>query len=129
MDFVPADHRMKIKEDEKLDKYQDVARERKKSMEHESDSDTNRWWNTWNCLQEPWKEARWNSGRIKTIQTTALLKSTWIFEEFWKFNVAWKLNFLFFFIYLSIYLSIYVSLWFWQSTCINSFICSPSFHH
>ena len=41
MDFaIPADHRVKLKESEKRDKYVDLARELKKTMEHESDGDT-----------------------------------------------------------------------------------------
>ena len=41
MDFViPVDHRVKLKENEKKDKYLDLARELKKK-EHESDGDTN----------------------------------------------------------------------------------------
>ena len=38
---VPADHRIKLKECEKKDKYLDLARELKKPMEHESDNFTN----------------------------------------------------------------------------------------
>ena len=38
---VPADHRIKLKEKEKRDKYLDLARELKKTMEDESDGDTN----------------------------------------------------------------------------------------
>ena len=39
---VPADHRVKSeKKSEKKNKYLDLARELKKTMEHESDSDTN----------------------------------------------------------------------------------------
>ena len=35
MDFaVPADHRLKLKESEKRDKYLDLARKLKKTMEH-----------------------------------------------------------------------------------------------
>ena len=43
VDFaVPADHRVKLKENEKKNKYVDFARElKKKSIEHESDSNTN----------------------------------------------------------------------------------------
>ena len=46
MDFaVSADHKVKLKETEKSDKYLDLARElknkQKKAMEHESNSDTN----------------------------------------------------------------------------------------
>ena len=41
MDFVvPEDHRMKIKESEKIDKDLDLARGQK-TMEHESDGDNN----------------------------------------------------------------------------------------
>ena len=36
---VPEDQRVKIKESEKIDKYFDLARE-KKAVEHESDGDT-----------------------------------------------------------------------------------------
>ena len=42
VDFaVLADHRMKIKENEKTDKYLDLARELEKLWNHESNSDTN----------------------------------------------------------------------------------------
>ena len=42
VDFaVPADHRIKLKECEKRDKYLDLARELKKTMEHEGDNYTN----------------------------------------------------------------------------------------
>ena len=44
---VPADHRGKLKESEKKDKYLDLARELKKAVEHESDSDTNCNWSSW----------------------------------------------------------------------------------
>ena len=45
MDFaVPSDHRIKLKESEKKDKYHDLARELKKTttIEHEGDDYTNR---------------------------------------------------------------------------------------
>ena len=42
VDFaVPADNRVKLKESEKKDKYQDLARELKKIVEHEGDGYTN----------------------------------------------------------------------------------------
>ena len=45
MNFAtPADHGVKLKEGEKNDKYQDLARELKKTMEHEGDRDTNCNW-------------------------------------------------------------------------------------
>ena len=48
VDFaVIADPRVKLKKSEKKDKYQDAARELKKSMEHEHNSDTNCGWYTW----------------------------------------------------------------------------------
>ena len=48
MDFaVPADHRVKLKEIEKKDKYLDHARELKETIEHEHDGDTNYNWHAW----------------------------------------------------------------------------------
>ena len=48
MDFtVPADHRIKLKEYEKKDKYLDLPRELKKTMEHEDDNCINRDWCFW----------------------------------------------------------------------------------
>ena len=48
VDFaVPADHRIKLKEYEKKNKYMDLARELKKTMEHEDDNYTKFDW----CFQ------------------------------------------------------------------------------
>ncbi len=48
VDFaVPADHRIKLKECEKKNKYLDLARELKKTIEHEGDNYTNHDW----CIQ------------------------------------------------------------------------------
>ena len=48
VDFaVPADHKTKMKESEKRDKYIDLARELKKTMEHEGDNYTNCDWCFW----------------------------------------------------------------------------------
>ena len=45
IDFaVPADHRIKLKECEKKDKYLNLARELKKTIEHECDNYTNSDW-------------------------------------------------------------------------------------
>ena len=41
---VPADHRIKLKECEKKDKYLDLARELKKTVEHAGDNYTNCNW-------------------------------------------------------------------------------------
>ena len=47
VDFaVPADH-SKLKGSKKKDKYLDLARELKKTVEHESDGDTNCNWCSW----------------------------------------------------------------------------------
>ena len=48
VDFaVLADHRVTLKENEKKDKYQDLAEELKKTMEYESDGNTNCNWCFW----------------------------------------------------------------------------------
>ena len=47
MDFADsADHRVKIKENEKRDK--------KKTMKHEEGGDTNCDWRTWNATSKDW---------------------------------------------------------------------------
>ena len=48
---VPADHRGKLKESEKDDKYLDLIRELKKTVEHERDGDRNCNWCAWFTLQ------------------------------------------------------------------------------
>ena len=53
---VPVDHRVKIKENEKRDKYEDLARGQKKknnkqTIEHEGAGDINRGWCTWDNPQ------------------------------------------------------------------------------
>ena len=48
VDFVvSADHKVKLKESEKKHKYRDFAEELKKTMEQESDRDTNCNWCSW----------------------------------------------------------------------------------
>ena len=42
---------VKMKENEKRDKYLDLARELKKAVEREGDDDTNTNWHTWNSPQ------------------------------------------------------------------------------
>ena len=46
--IVPPDHWVKLKETEKKDKYLDLAKELKQTMEHESDRNTN--WSAWKEL-------------------------------------------------------------------------------
>ena len=76
MEFaVVTDHKVRVKENEKRDKYLVVARELEKTMGDEGDSETNCNWCTWNDSQRLAKglQELEISGRAKTIQTTALL--------------------------------------------------------
>ncbi len=79
----PADHRIKFKEIEKRDKYLDIARELKKTMEHEGDGDTNGYWCTWNNPQMIGKRSKDLEIRKQeeTILTTALLRSAGILRR------------------------------------------------
>ena len=53
VDFaVPADDRVKLIENEKKDKYDELVRELKKYVEHESDGDTNCNWCSWYSHQK-----------------------------------------------------------------------------
>ena len=62
---VPEDHRGKLKEIEKINKYLDLARELKTSMEHEDDNDANCKWCTGNGPQRLKKE----TGRVGNRRT------------------------------------------------------------
>ena len=79
MDFaVPAGHRVKIKKGEKRDKHLGPFKRNKKPVEHESDGDINCNWYARTipkCLKR-WLEMLEIRGRIRTIQTTALKRST-----------------------------------------------------
>ena len=78
MDFtVPADHRVKLKESEKKNKYVDPARILKKIVEQESDDYTNYNWRSWYSRQSLVKGLKdlEITGRVETIQITALLRS------------------------------------------------------
>ena len=80
MDFaVWVDNRVKIIENENRDKNLDLARELKKNKnyKHESDGDTNYNWCAWNDPQGLVKR----TGRVETIQTTALLRSVRTFRK------------------------------------------------
>ena len=69
---VSADHRVKMKEDEKFDKYLDFAKEvKKKNEEHEAFGTLPK------NLEKKFDELEIKR-RIETVQTTALLKSGWI---------------------------------------------------
>ena len=69
---VPADHTLGLKENEKKDKYQDLAREQK-TIEPESDVDANSNTVTKGLIRCLGELNVW--GRMETIQTTALLRS------------------------------------------------------
>ena len=67
VDFaVPAVHRIKLKESEKRDKYQDLARKIEKTMEHKGGGYTNCNWCTWNNPQRIYKGTG-RFGNKKTI--------------------------------------------------------------
>ena len=69
-----AKHRVIMKENEKTDKYLDLAKELKKAMEREYDGDTKCSWFAWKGLERRREELEIR-GRIDTIQSTALLRS------------------------------------------------------
>ena len=55
---VPADQRVELKKREKKDKYLDLVREFKKTVEHEGDNYTNRDWYFWYSHQKTIKGTR-----------------------------------------------------------------------
>ena len=66
---VPADHRVKIKESKKIDRYLDLARELK-TMEHEGDGDTKSIWCTSNStkvLKKQWRNWKLEEGIYLSI--------------------------------------------------------------
>ena len=83
MDFaVLANHRIELNENEITDKYLNLAKELKKTMEHEDDGDTYCNWCTRKILKGLVKglENLEIRGQIETIQTTAMIKSAMIKE-------------------------------------------------
>ena len=79
MDFaIRADHKVKLKENEKKDEYLDLARELEKLLENEGDVYTNYIWWSWCSHQRIDTEGLEHlqiRGRVRIIQTTALLRS------------------------------------------------------
>ena len=75
VDFaVPADHRVKLKENEKKDKNLDIARERK-SLEHESDGDSNcNWCSSYNHQNIHIGTGRLGKKRTSGDQSNRLVK-------------------------------------------------------
>ena len=84
IDFaVPADHRIKLKESEKKDKYLDLARELKKRWKMQVTIISNCNWCVWNSNSGITKgvEDLEVGGRVETIQTTALLRTARILRR------------------------------------------------
>ena len=76
VDFaVPEDYRLKLKESKKRDKYHDLARQLKKTVQHKSDLYSTCNWCSWYSHQRIVIRARGPeiTGRIETVQTTAFL--------------------------------------------------------
>ena len=71
---VPVHDRVKLKEKEKRDEYLDFARELKKTLEHESDSDTICGWCTWNPLQRIGKEKLGNTRTSRDHPNYSIIK-------------------------------------------------------
>ena len=63
--IVLADHRLKLKESEKIDKYLDFAKELKKTVKHKSDSDTSSNW----CLRYSHQRINTGTGRRENKRT------------------------------------------------------------
>ena len=72
-----------MKENEKIDKYLDLARELKKNMEHESDGDSNCNWGTQHSVQ-----------RIDTGTEGLENKTSWDHSNYWPEyqEEPWKLE-------------------------------------
>ena len=67
VDFTAlSDHRVKLKDSEKRDKYLDPTRELKRTLEHKGDGDTNRNCCTWNDPQRIDK----GTGTLRNIRTS-----------------------------------------------------------
>ena len=81
---VPADHRIKLKECGKKDKYLDLAWELKKLWNHVSDDYTICTWCVWNTVTKRLVKGLEDlevGGRGETIQTTALLRTARILRR------------------------------------------------
>ena len=104
VDFaVPTDHRAKLKESEKKDKYLALARELKKTVEHESDVYINYNWCSWYSYQKITKRTggfgnKRTSGDYSNyciveilLRTTRILRrvlETW--RDLLSFRLQWK---------------------------------------
>ena len=88
---VPADHRVRLKESKKKNKYLDLARELKKIVEHENDSDTSYnkcFWYSHQRIVTKTGGLEEIMRRVETVQITALLRSKLL--HFWKRPEYWE---------------------------------------
>ena len=97
VDFaVPADHRIKLKESEKKDKYLDLARESKKTMEHEGDDYTNHdwcfWYNNKRIIKRTGGLESWRTGGdhplLRTARILRRVLETW--GDLLSLKLQWK---------------------------------------
>ena len=89
IDFaVPADHRVKLKENERKNKYLDIARELKKTIEHGSGGDTNCNRCTWYSHQRIDNGTRGlrnkRTSRDHPNDSTIKMDCSEYWEEFWR---------------------------------------------
>ena len=82
LDILEADHKIKLKEREKKDRYLNLVSELKKNKEHEGDNYTNRDWCFWYSHVLKGLEDLEVRGRVETIQTTTLLRTARILRRF-----------------------------------------------
>ena len=83
IDFaVPADHRIKLKEFEMKDKYLDLSRELKKTMEHAGD----------NCINYNWCVWIVTTGLLKGLEDWKLADEWWPFKQlhYWERPEYWE---------------------------------------
>ena len=84
---VPADHRVKLKETKKEDKYLDLARELKKTNQlWNGDGDTNYNWCTWYSHQRISK----GTGGLGNKRTCGNIPHCWDRPEYWE--ESWRLE-------------------------------------
>ena len=79
---VPADHTVKTKLNEKRDKYSDLAREQKKTVERDGDGSTNCSWCAWNGPKRIRKKFGIIGNRRKNRVHPVLLKLARILRRF-----------------------------------------------
>ena len=90
IDFaIPADHRIKLKECEKKDKYLDLAREFEKTMKHEGDNYINCDWCFWYGNQKNYQRD-WRTWKLADELRPSKLQHYWERPEYWE--ESWRLE-------------------------------------